>query len=175
MVQVAYCLPGGAASSRILPMRSSMVSRLMRDRVRLSSSSRISAVDRNASRYQPGCGFLHSMPARSLFGEMPDMSAEKFRGGQLFELVFVWSSGRQLAWIFQLVFTGKLIEYLPHGQAMPKVTVTPQHLEDFEGGVPCIGFALRRLVCIHTLRLPRASSRMERGLKYIRLERRTRP
>ena len=95
------------------------------------------------------------------FGEMPDMSAEKFRGGQLFELVSYGLLGRQLAWIFQLVFTGKLIEYLPHGQAMPKVTVTPQHLEDFEGGVPCIGFALRRLVCIHTLRLPRASSRME--------------
>ena len=86
---------------------------------------------------------------------------EKFRGGKLFELVSYGLLGRQLAWIFQLVFTGKLIEYLPHGQAMPKVTVTPQHLEDFEGGVPCIGFALRRLVCIHTLRLPRASSRME--------------
>ena len=89
------------------------------------------------------------------------MSAEKFRGGKLFELISYGFLGRQLAWIFQLVFTGKFIEYLPHGQAMSKVAVTPQHLEDFEGGVPCIGFALRRLVCIHTLRLPRASSRME--------------
>ena len=86
---------------------------------------------------------------------------QQIGGGQLFELVSYGLLGRQLAWIFQLVFTGKLIEYLPHGQAMPKVTVTPQHLEDFEGGVPRIGFALRRLVCIHTLRLPRTSSRME--------------
>lgn len=95
------------------------------------------------------------------FGEIPDMPAEKFRGGKLFELISYGFLGRQLAWIFQLVFTGKFIEYLPHGQAMSKVAVAPQHLEDFEGGVPCIGFALRRLVCIHTLRLPRASSRME--------------
>lgn len=70
------------------------------------------------------------------FGEMPDMSAEKFRGGKLFELISYGFLGRQLAWIFQLVFTGKFIEYLPHGQAMSKVAVTPQHLEDFEGGVP---------------------------------------
>lgn len=138
-----------------------MVSRLMRDRVRLSSSSRISAVDRNASRYQPGCGFLHSMPARSLSVRCPICLPRNSVEVSFFELVSYGLLGRQLAWIFQLVFTGKLIEYLPHGQAMPKVAVTPQHLEDFEGGVPCIGFALRRLVCIHTLRLPRASSRME--------------
>ena len=92
----------------------------------------------DCSKIPAGAWMLAFDAAKVASGEMPDMSAEKFRGGQLFELVSYGLLGRQLAWIFQLVFTGKLIEYLPHGQAMPKVTVTPQHLEDFEGGVPCI-------------------------------------
>ncbi len=97
-----------------------MVSRLMRDRVRLSSSSRISAVDRNALEQPAGLWILAFDAGKITFGEMPDMSAEKFRGGKLFELISYGLLGRQFAWIFQLVFTGKFIEYLPHGQAMPK-------------------------------------------------------